>query len=251
MEMIFASIIAGIFAIGTALIAYWGYDQILRNKQRYHAWQILFEKKVLIFDRINSLIYEIADALTCLWEITQIEDKNPTKDDWHNLIGWNNHIKKRFGFEIDLIPPNIIENSVKWELTNKINVDEFKSAKSFLKLFVSSKIPKIFFLINEQKGKITLFVNNPVILDEISNIIIWLNDLDQSNKISNFNRIEYHNFADEFQERMSNSIKLMRYELHLNIEKITPDLTIKKTSKEEARDFISPRTVSSSPPVRP
>ena len=75
MEIIIVAIIAGISAIITASIAFFGYDRVRKNQQKYHAWQIIIEKKISIFLNISDCIQKMGRGMLFKRMISVIEEE--------------------------------------------------------------------------------------------------------------------------------------------------------------------------------
>ena len=238
MEIIIAAIIGGGSAIATAAIAFLGYDRSRKNNQIFHAWQQTTDNKFATFQKIYNDFQKMGMSMVYTKSIFNIGKKNPTTDDWLELIAWNNVLRNYYNFDIDtIIPEEILNQSITWMNRGTVNTEIYNKTKELMLNFIISRVSELFLNINSYKSEVNLSINNRQILLEIDEAIQWLNSINQKKNID---------YSDEWLDKFTKKYSyhrdkinyLMRYEIESNINEKKPTLRIISISSKIAKKYI-------------
>lgn len=192
------------------------YDKILLNKKRYEAWKEIWEIKTKTFGNLINELYVMADVVHDLYELSDINVKNPKSFDSSILLGYINLIEMRDGKKI--IPEEIVSTLTNWALLRGEikEKDQFEAIYKKIINYRRFRAHVAFLRISQFRQILNLYVQNGKMLSELSEIACRV--LDACKK--NYGPTDDMNqFAEWFSKDLSLVVRQMKDELQKMIDR--------------------------------
>lgn len=203
------------------------YDKILLNNKRYEVFKDIWGIKTKNFGNLLNELYVMSDVVHDLYELSDINVKNPKSFDSSILLGYINLIEWRDGNKI--ISKDNVSTLTNWALLG----GEIKEKDQFEAIY--KKLIKIrrfqahvaFLRIGKFRQILNLYIQNGKMLSELSEIAVKV--LDACNK--NYSpKDDMNQFSEWFSNDLSLVMRQMKDELQKNIDSNKVDLTVTKSS---------------------